>query len=111
MAWVAQSSAGDAYPFGAAVLEGEKWKYRQKRGGVISKKIPQGEAFARVGEKAEHLEMGEDAVGLLSAIAELQNRGEKISQLERTAKGHVLYRKGGALHFIYALKKGLEFPK
>ena len=109
-AWLAQASPGDSYPFPADELSKETWKYSQKRGGLITKKISQGEAFARVGEKAVDTDMGEDATQLLAAITTLRNTGEKISRLDLTKAGHVLYRNGGTLHFIYALKKGLEFP-
>ncbi|MCG8600477.1 MAG: DEAD/DEAH box helicase [Verrucomicrobiales bacterium] len=109
--WVAGANPGDPYPFVGADLVKEKWKFSQKRGGLITKRISQGEAFARAGDKAQDAKKGADAEALLAAIRELKNSGERIAQLERTESGHVLFRKAGSLHFIYALKKGLEFPK
>ena len=107
--WLATASPGDRYPF-EVPLESEKWTYRQKRGGVISRKIKNGEAYALVGNEASDPEMGEDAQRLLNNIKTLSAQGRPVTQLERTVHGHVLFRQAGVLFFISALTKGLEFP-
>ncbi len=109
--WLAQAKPGDPYLLEVNELAKDKWVYRKKRGGVIAKKISQGEAFARVGQKAKDSVMGADADKLLAVISILSSEGERISKLEHTDTGHVLYRKNGELHFICHLEKGLEFPK
>jgi hypothetical protein len=85
-------------------------RFKRKGGGVISKRVPGGELFARVGERAEDSVRGEDAARLIAAIKELHALGQQISQLEVNAKNHVLHRAGGRLYFVCALTRGLEFP-
>ncbi|MCB1066193.1 MAG: DEAD/DEAH box helicase [Verrucomicrobiae bacterium] len=110
-AWLKQASPGDRYPWQSAELLKEKWKFRQKRGGVISKRVSNGEVFARLGAKATDPVKGDRAEALIKAIVGLMNQGDRISQLERTGDGLVLYRKEGTLHFIGSIEGGLEFPE
>ena len=108
--WLATAKPGDVYPL-KATLEPEKWNYRRKRGGVITRKIKNGEAFAQVGSDATDPDKGRDGEKLLAGIRALVAQGTPITQLERTAEGHILFRQAGVLRFITALSKGLEFPE
>jgi hypothetical protein len=86
-------------------------RFKQKSGGVISKRVPGGEVFARLGEKAEDGRKGADALRLVATIKELLKRGKRVSKIEINEMQHVLYREGGQLVFISALQEGLEFPE
>lgn len=108
--WLVAALPGDVYPF-KRELEADKWAYRQKRGGIITRKIANGEAYARIGGDAEDPDKGRDAEKLLSCIRTLANEGKAITQLERTSNNHVLFRQAGILYFITALSAGLEFPE
>jgi superfamily II DNA or RNA helicase len=108
--WLASAKPGDLYPFKADLLT-EKWTYRQKRGGIITRKIANGEAYARIGRDATNPEKGNDAEKLLASIQSLTSGGRTVTHLERTATGHILFREAGLLHFITVLTAGLEFPE
>jgi hypothetical protein len=54
--------------------------------------------------------MGRDADSLVDIIKILKTEGLSVSKLEVNKMNHVLFRQGGSLYFVYALKKGLEFP-
>ena len=110
-AWLVSASPGDPYPFASISIVDDKITFKGKRGGVLSKRVPGGEVFARVGEKAEDAERGKDARNLIDAIHELMTQGMRVSKLEINEHNHVLNRVGGKLIFIAALKKGLEFPR
>lgn len=108
--WLAGARPGDIYPF-KPQLEAEKWAYRQKRGGVIARKVPNGEAFARIGGSASDPDKGRDAEKLLACIRGLAAEGKAITQLERSTTGDLLFRQAGLLYFITRLTAGLEFPE
>src|SRR5439155_12933378 len=50
--WVKTAAAGDPYPFPSITTTIGGLRFKRKSGGVISKRLPGGEVFARVGEKA-----------------------------------------------------------
>jgi hypothetical protein len=86
-------------------------KYKTNKGrNIISKKIKGGEVFARTEEKANDKHMGRDADSLVDIIKILKTKGLSVSKLEVNEMNHVLFRQGGSLYFVNALKKGLEFP-
>src|SRR5205085_506151 len=107
--WAAQASPGDVYPFPSAAAQ-FKVRYRQRQGGVISKQIPGGEAYARIGTSARNTTSGEDAERLLSACRMLQEKGEPVSQVEINEYSHAVYRAAGQIYFITSLRGELEFP-
>jgi superfamily II DNA or RNA helicase len=109
-AWVEKAVSGDDYPFRASEPR-LRLNYRQRRGGVIAKKIPNGEAYARVGQDATDPEMGEDARRLLDACRRLNAQGLLGSQFEINDKNDAICRTAGRTLFIAALKVGLEFPE
>lgn len=109
--WLSNATPGVLYPFSGNFEKVEDVNFSRKRNGVISKKVPGGEVFARVGSNAHDPDKGEDAFQLLNTIFQLMGQGKMISRLEINDKGHVLFREGGRLLFLRALKKGLEFPE
>lgn len=108
--WAEKASVGDPYPFTSIPVVLEDLKFKSKRGGVISKHIPGGEVFARVGGHANDPERGEDAARLVDAVRRMAAVGRPVSRLEINEINHVLFREGGKAYFICSLRKGLEFP-
>jgi hypothetical protein len=108
--WAANAHTGDLYPFASIPIADDGLRFKRKAGGVISRKVPGGEVFARGGSKADDAIKGEDALRLLVAIKDLQRSGKKINRMVLNEAGHVLYREAGHLFFICALNAGLEFP-
>ena len=109
--WVSSARTGDQYPFvGLPVVE-DGLRFKQRAGGVISRKVRGGEIFARTGDKAEDPRKGADAMRLVAAVKELQRVGKTINRIEINEIGHALYREGGQLLFLCALDQGLEFPQ
>ena len=109
--WATSAHPGDAYPFPGIPIASDSIRYKAKRGGVISKRVKGGEVFARAGAAARDPAQGQDAAVLLRALADLESRGERVSQLLVNRRNHVLYRVGGELRFLGALQVGLEFPE
>ena len=109
--WGSTARIGDVYPFvNLPVIDGEL-HFKQKSGGVVSKKVRGGEVFARSGNKAGDAGKGADALRLVTAIKELQKTGKKVSRIAINEVQHAIYRDAGLLHFICALDVGLEFPQ
>ena len=109
-AWAAEADPGTLYEFQSLPISYEV-KYKTNKGrNIISKKIKGGEVFARTEEKANDKHMGKDADSLVGIIKILKTKGPPVSKLEVNKMNHVLFRQGGSLYFVYALKKGLEFP-
>lgn len=109
--WTSTAKSGDFYPFAGIPVTDDALRFKQKLGGVISKKVHGGELFARNGDKAEDPCKGAEAVRLLTAIKELQRVGKRVNRIEINEARHVLYREGGQLRFICALRGELEFPQ
>lgn len=109
--WALNAQTGDPYPFVGIPLADDSLRFKQKSGGVISKKIRGGEVFARSRDKAEEPEKGAAAERLVAALRELQRTGRKVSRIEINEANHVLYREAGRLFFVCALQLGLEFPQ
>jgi superfamily II DNA or RNA helicase len=111
IAWAAGAEPGAPYAFGGLAPLMKELRFKQKTGGVISKRVPGGEAFARVGARASDSEMGADAERLLTAIKALQAAGTKIGRFDVNEALHACFRESGRLYFLCALQKGLEFPE
>lgn len=109
--WVEKALPGDIYPFNQIQTLIKNLKFKQTRGGVISKKVSGGEVYAKMGNAASDPVMGSDAQKLVETIKNLNRKGKAISKLELNGFNHVLFREGGILYFICALQKGLEFPE
>jgi superfamily II DNA or RNA helicase len=110
-AWIKSARLGDAYPCSSFATIDEDLRFKRKGGGVITKKVPGGELFAREGERAQDPAKGADAARLVKAVLELHNKGKNVSKIEINEAGHVVFREAGRLFFICALGKGLEFPE
>jgi superfamily II DNA or RNA helicase len=110
-AWAASTVPGTPYTFGGLASLLTDLRFKQKAGGVISKRVPGGEVFARTGTRATDPQMGADAERLLATIKSLQAAGKKIGRFDVNEALHVYYREAGQLYFLCALQKGLEFPE
>lgn len=111
MKWASTARTGDLYPFAGVPVTDDDLRFKQKAGGVISKKVRGGEVFARSGDKAGDVCKGADAVRLVAAIKELQKIGKKVNRIAINEARHALYREAGRLFFVCALDVGLEFPE
>jgi|688.fasta_scaffold08071_4 superfamily II DNA or RNA helicase len=108
--WLADSKVGSPYPFSSLPILDDGLRFKRKSGGIISKKVRGGEAFARGRDRAIDKAKGEDSELLVASALELQNAGIEISKIEINKIGHALYREGGNLFFICSIRHGLEFP-
>jgi hypothetical protein len=109
--WALNAQTGDPYPFVGIPLADDSLRFKQKSGGVISKKIRGGEVFARSRDKAEEPGKGAEAERLVAVLRELQRAGRKVNRIEINEAKHVLYREAGQLFFVCALRADLEFPQ
>jgi superfamily II DNA or RNA helicase len=110
-AWAASAAPGAPYPFGGLAPLLTDLRFKLKAGGVISKRVPGGEVFARTGGRAADPRMGADAERLLATIKSLQAAGKKIGRFDVNEALHAYCREAGQLYFLCALEKGLEFPE
>ena len=108
--WAKSAKPGDEYPFPSIQTVLDDIKFRLKRGGVISKKIPGGEVYARESDKAKDPAKGKDTDTVIKCVKQLQAEGKKITRLEINHENHILFREAGKLYFICRLKSGFEFP-
>jgi len=91
-------SLGDPYP--GPLEPVTQFRFRQRGGGVIAKRTPGGEVFAR----------GPEAERLASALRELARGHRPIPKIFVNELGHAFWREEGAPRFITALQGELEFP-
>jgi superfamily II DNA or RNA helicase len=110
LGWVSSARPGDPYPFAGLPVVEDGLRFKQRAGGVISRKVRGGEIFARTGDKADNPRKGADAMRLVSAVKELQRAGKTVTRIEINEVRHALYREGGQLLFLCSLDEGLEFP-
>jgi hypothetical protein len=108
--WALSAQTGDPYPFDGIPVGDGDLRFKQKSGGVISKKIRGGEVFARSRDKADEPEKGAEAERLLALLKELHRGGRKVNRIQINEAKHVLYREAGQLFFVCALRADLEFP-
>ena len=109
--WGAAARTGDLYPFAGIPVIDKGLRFKQKSGGVVSKKVRGGEVFARNEERAEDAARGAEATRLVAAVKELQKAGKKVNRIEINEAKHVVYREAGQLFFVCALHAELEFPQ
>jgi superfamily II DNA or RNA helicase len=109
--WASAARTGDLYPFSGMPVIDHGLRFKQKSGGVISKKVRGGEVFARSGDKAEDPARGAEAERLVVVIKELQKLGKKVNRIDINEAKHAVYREAGQLFFVCALHADLEFPQ
>jgi superfamily II DNA or RNA helicase len=109
--WAEQAKPGAPYPFGNLKVSLDNLRFKRKQGGVISRRIRGGEAYARNEDRATEREKGADARRAIDALNHLLQRGRNVSKILVNEAGHVLFREGGKEFFVCALEKGLEFPE
>ena len=102
---------GEEYPFPSIPMIPLDIKFRLKRGGVISKKIPGGEVYARGSDKTSDPVKGKDTDTVITCLKQLQAEGKKITRLEINQENHILFREAGKLFFVCKLESGFEFPE
>jgi superfamily II DNA or RNA helicase len=90
--WASTAKSGDLYPFAGIPVTDATLRFKQKLGGVISKKVHGGELFARSGDKADDPVKGAEAMRLVTTLKELQKVGKKVNRININEAGHVLYR-------------------
>src|SRR5262249_3871614 len=100
--WLERAVPGDNYPFPSGEAQ-MKLNYRQRRGGVIARRIRNGEAYARVGADAVDPVRGEDARRLLDACRRLSSEGLLGSQFEINDKNDAICRNAGRVLFLATL--------
>ncbi len=95
---VAHLAPGDVYlgPIAPAV----EIMVRQRRGGIIAKRVLRGELFAT----------GAGADQVLEAVRKLKVEGADLHKLFVNEANHVFWREAGAARFVTALQQPLEFP-
>lgn len=108
--WQVRASPGDLYPFGGLTISEPDLRFKQKSGGVISKRVRGGEVFARSEGKSEDPAKGANASRLIAALQQLRAAGKKIGRISVNVAGHAIFRENGQVYFIAALPSGLEFP-
>ena len=108
--WQMGAKPGDLYPFGGLKLNETDLQFKQKAGGVISKRVRGGEVFARQAGKSHDAPKGANASSLVAALQQLRTAGKKIGRISVNVAQHALYRENGQLYFIAPVPGGLEFP-
>jgi superfamily II DNA or RNA helicase len=108
--WITNAKPGDEYPFLSIPTISDDIKFRLKRGGVISKKVPGGEVYARRSDRANDPAKGKDTDTVLKCLKKLQAEGKKITRLEINHENHILFREAGKLYLVCNLESGFEFP-
>lgn len=108
--WVQSAKPGDPYlPGDVGTID--RVKFSRKRGGVIARKVPSGEVFARVGTAAKNPTLGADADRLLTALRTVTGSGVQLTHVELNENLDAVYRRDGKIYFLAALEQGLEFPE
>lgn len=95
---VARLTVGASYP--GPTTPAQEMFFRQKRGGVIAKRVPGGEVFAS----------GEGAEQLLTALRAVAQRSGPVGRFMVNDLGHAFWFEGGVARFLAALSSKLGFP-
>ncbi|MEV0561578.1 DEAD/DEAH box helicase [Dactylosporangium sp. NPDC050588] len=90
---------GDAYP--GPVEPAEEFRFRQRAGGVIAKRVPRGEVFA----------LGPAAEQLLIEVRHLAKTRNTLSRVLVNRLRHAFWFENGEPRFITALDEDLTFPE
>jgi superfamily II DNA or RNA helicase len=95
---VERLAAGDQYH--GPLEPAQELRYRQRRGGVIARRIRGGEAYAR----------GAGADRAVKAIQGLANQHGPITKIFLNELGHLFWREAGTPRFIADVTNGFTFP-
>jgi superfamily II DNA or RNA helicase len=109
LTWLQTARPGQRYPF-ALHEPVQEYRYRQKRGGVITQKRERGEVFALLDHEASDRQKGEDARRVLDAIRETRKLGHEVTRLWVDSKGIAVYLHENQHFYLATLAKGFEFP-
>lgn len=90
---------GDTYT--GPLAPATEYRFRQRAGGVIARKVRGGEVFAR----------GPDAERLVEILRRLSRAGPPISRFYVNSLDHAFWREKGEGRYIAALDGPLEFPE
>jgi len=95
---VADLNVGDAYtgPLDPAV----EYRFRQRSGGILAKKVRGGEFFAH----------GLNADALVEKLKEIRRTESPVAKLYVNDLGHAFWRESGIARFICDIDGSLEFP-
>ncbi len=94
----ARLSPGDPYP--GPIQPADEFRFRQRMGGVVAKRVRGGEAFAR----------GPNASRVVAILKEVRRGQPPISRIYVNQLNHAFWREEGVPRFIAALDGNLEFP-
>ena len=92
-------SPGDAYT--GPLEPSSEFRFRQRGGGVIAKRVRGGEVFAH----------GSDAERLVGVLRARLRQGTPVTRLYVNELGHAYWREEGEARFLAALEGDLEFPE
>jgi superfamily II DNA or RNA helicase len=95
------SSLAPGDPYAGPIEPAVQFRFRQRGGGVIARRVRGGEVFAR----------GRQAEQLISTLREISRTHRPISRILVNELGHALWLEEGAPRFIAALEGQLEFPE
>ena len=107
--WLETANVGDRFPYQNISIN-NTYKFKKKFGGIITKKVKQGESFARNTDKAKDKEKGKDLEKLLDNIRKLTEKNVTVIKVYEAADNVFLYQQNGVYYFICKLGSGLEFP-
>jgi hypothetical protein len=96
---VSTLAPGDTYP--GPLAPAEEFRFRQRRGGTIARKVRGGELSAR----------GPDAERLTDVLRAFSRTTAPVSRFFVNELGHAFWREHGTARFLAALDHGLEFPE
>jgi len=108
--WLETAKPGQPYPF-ALRKPVQEYRYRKKRGGVITQKRNHGEVFALVGHEASDAHKGADARRVLGSIREVGKIGHEVTRFVVDSEGVAVYLHGNQQYFLAKVEKGFEFPE
>jgi len=108
--WLETARPGTPFPFGLCKPV-QEYRYRKKRGGVITQKRSHGEVFALVVHQAADEHKGADAQRVLDSIREVGKLGHEVNRFVVDREGIAVYLHGNQQYFLAKLEKGFEFPE
>jgi superfamily II DNA or RNA helicase len=113
-AWVEEADIGDDYPVVYSPDDSRltPYEFTKKRGGRLRRPIPDGSGkeWSKMPGDANSETKAENAARAVYALRDLQSNGVHVSDVVLNEHDHLLYRRGGSLHFLCEVPGGFEFP-